>query len=86
MPKIKKKELKEMGIEELNNISKELKKELMKENSQIVIGTTPKSPGYVNDIKKNIARINALIHTKNMKNLVNKKEENKQNKIQQKEE
>lgn len=35
----------------------ELKKELMKVNSQIAIGTVPKSPGKVRVMKKTIAKI-----------------------------
>lgn len=35
----------------------ELKKELLKMNSQIAVGTTPESPGRVKQIKKEIARI-----------------------------
>ena len=35
----------------------ELKKELMKVNSQIAIGTLPKSPGKVKEMKRTIAKI-----------------------------
>ena len=42
---------------ELENKSSELKKELMKINSQIAIGTVPKSPGKVKEMKRTIAQI-----------------------------
>mgnify|MGYP001559494014 FL=1 len=42
---------------ELENKSSELKKELMKINSQIAIGTVPKSPGKVKEMKRAIAQI-----------------------------
>ena len=42
---------------ELRNKSSELKKELMKINSQIAIGTIPKSPGKVKEMKRTIAQI-----------------------------
>ena len=51
------KELRVMNELELDNKVVELKKELMKVNSQIAIGTLPKSPGKVKDLKKTIAKI-----------------------------
>ena len=42
---------------ELENKSSEIKKELMKINSQIAIGTVPKSPGKVKEMKRAIAQI-----------------------------
>lgn len=38
----------------------ELRMELIKENSQVATGTTPKSPGHLRTIKKTIARIKTL--------------------------
>ena len=35
----------------------ELRKELMKFNSQIAVGTVPKNPGKIEDIKRTIAKI-----------------------------
>jgi large subunit ribosomal protein L29 len=61
---INKKELKEMGKEDLTNKLKELKKELIKENAQIAVGTTPKSPGKVKQMKKTIARIIQILNEK----------------------
>jgi large subunit ribosomal protein L29 len=53
-----------MSKEDLNTKLEELKKELIKVNAQIATGTTPKSPGHVKQIKKNIARILTIIHKK----------------------
>ena len=64
MAKIKIKELKKKSINELSSKLFELKKELMKENTQIAIGTVPKSPGSIKIIKKNIAIITNLIKEK----------------------
>ena len=54
---MKAKELKVMNEIDLENKITELKKELMKVNSQIAIGTVPKSPGKVREIKRTIAKI-----------------------------
>ncbi|HLC62011.1 MAG TPA: 50S ribosomal protein L29 [Candidatus Nanoarchaeia archaeon] len=54
---MKAKELKAMSELDLENKSIELKKELMKVNSQIAIGTLPKSPGKVKEMKRAIAQI-----------------------------
>ena len=54
---MKAKELRVMNELELENKITELKKELMKINSQIAIGTVPKSPGKVREMKRTIARI-----------------------------
>lgn len=58
------KEIRSMGKEDLNAKLEELKKELMKINAQIATGTTPKSPGQVKQIKKNIARILTILQEK----------------------
>jgi len=54
---MKVKELKAMNELDLENKSTELKKELMKVNSQIAIGTLPKSPGRVKEMKRTIAKV-----------------------------
>ena len=54
---MKAKELKLMNELDLENKILELKKELMKVNSQIAIGTMPKSPGKIKQMKKTIAKI-----------------------------
>ena len=54
---MKVKELRLMNESDTNSKLIDLKKELMKINSQIAIGTVPKSPGKVREIKRTIARI-----------------------------
>ncbi|MEK6943144.1 MAG: 50S ribosomal protein L29 [Nanoarchaeota archaeon] len=45
----------------------DLKKDLMKVNSQIAIGTIPKNPSRVKEIKKIIAQIHTIRKEKEMK-------------------
>jgi len=54
---MKAKELRSMNEAELESKSAELKKELMKSNSQVAIGTVPKNPGKIKEMKKTIAKI-----------------------------
>lgn len=54
---MKVKELKLISESDLNSKILELKKELMKINSQIAIGTVPKSSGKIKEIKRTIAKI-----------------------------
>ena len=61
---MKAKELKAMNEIDLENKAIELKKELMKINSQIAIGTVPKSPGKVKEMKRTIAKIITVQHQK----------------------
>ncbi len=68
---MKVKEIRVMNELELENRSAELKKELMKINSQIAIGTLPKNPGKIKDMKRTIARILTI---------KNEKSKSKQNK------
>ncbi len=63
------KDLRSMSAADLNEKLKELKIELMKNNAQVATGTTPKSPGQIKQIKKNIARINTIINEKETKTL-----------------
>lgn len=72
---MKSKELKAMNEQDLGNKVVELKKELMKLNSQIAIGTVPKNPGKVSEIKKTIAKILTIKNEK----ISNEKEEVKRN-------
>ena len=51
------KEIRSLDEASLNEKLTELKKELIKINAQIAIGTTPKNPGQVKKIKKTIARV-----------------------------
>ena len=55
--KMRAKELRVINEFDLENKIIELKKELMKINSQVAIGTVPKSPGKVKEMKRTIAKI-----------------------------
>ena len=57
-------DLQQLTSEELNAKLLEFQKELIKLNAQIATGTTPKSPGHVKKIKKNIARVYTLMNKK----------------------
>jgi len=72
---MKSNELKDMTTSERNVKFTELKKELMKLNAQIAVGTVPKSPGMVKQIKKNIARIMTFNNQPNNKNIKSTKKE-----------
>ena len=61
---MKTKEIRSMSKDDLKVKLEELKKELIKINAQISTGTTPKSPGQVKQVKKNIARILTIINEK----------------------
>ena len=77
--------LRKMKLKEIRNLEKnainqkiaEMKKELVKLNAQIAVGTALKNPGQVRRIKKTIARMLTLQHASN-KNIVRKKENKKQ--------
>jgi len=49
--------IKSMDGKSLDDKMAELKKELVKINAQVAIGTIPKSPGHVRQVKKAIAKI-----------------------------
>ena len=59
------KEMKVMNELDLQNKVLELKKELMKINSQIAVGTVPKNPGKAKELKRTIARILTIETQKN---------------------
>ncbi len=61
---MKKKALKSKSKEELESQLEEMKKELIKLNTQVATGTTLKNPGQIRKIKKNIARILTILKTK----------------------
>ncbi len=56
------KALRELGDADLKVRLAELKKELMKLNAQVAIGTIPKSPGIIRKSKRAIARILTLMN------------------------
>ncbi len=64
---INKQELKNLEADDIKAKVEELKKELIKHNSQIATGTTPKSPGRVREIKKTIARLLTIRKNKEIK-------------------
>ena len=55
------KEYKTLGAPELKEKLDELKKELMKQNTQRVTGTQLKNPMMIKNLKKDVARINFLL-------------------------
>jgi len=57
---IRKNELTQMNEKALDDKLIELKKELIKINAQVAIGTVPENPGKIKEIKRTIARINTL--------------------------
>ena len=61
---MKSKDLNSKSKQELESQLLELRKELIKLNTQVATGTTLKSPGQVKRIKKNIARLLTELRTK----------------------
>jgi len=57
---IRKNELIQMDGKTLHGKFKELKKELIKINAQIAMGTIPENPGKIKEIRKTIARIKTI--------------------------
>ena len=57
------KELKALPAAELRDKVIELRKELMKDNAQVAIGTVPKNPRKLRLAKKTIARIMMILAT-----------------------
>ncbi|MBI2658577.1 50S ribosomal protein L29 [Candidatus Woesearchaeota archaeon] len=64
---MKAKELRLMNESDTGIKLADMKKELMKINSQIAIGTVPKSPGKVREIKRTIAKILSINNEKEIK-------------------
>ena len=67
---IKKNELIQMDEKSMSEKMNELKKELVKINAQISMGTMPENPGKIKEIRKTIARINTIKKIKEGKNYV----------------
>jgi large subunit ribosomal protein L29 len=61
------KEMKNLPKAELEEKMMELKKQLMKDNTQISSGTIPKNPGLIKTNKKTIARILTILKQKEIK-------------------
>jgi large subunit ribosomal protein L29 len=64
---MKPKEIRGMDKNTLNEKMLELKKDLIKMNAQVAIGTALKNPGQVRKIKKTIARILTISSGKKIK-------------------
>ena len=78
---ITKNDFKQMNEVQLNEKLLDLRKELMKINTQISTGTTPENTGRVGEVKKTISRIITVI---NLKKREPKKEKKKEEKIKEK--
>ena len=61
---VRNKEIKQMSEKDIQNKIEDLKKQLMKINAQIAIGTTPESPGKVKAIKRTIAKLLTSLRNK----------------------
>ena len=61
---IRKNELKQMNEVMLNSKLTELKRELIRYNSQLSTGTPPENPGKIRAIKRTIARLNTSLKLK----------------------
>lgn len=64
---MKNKDIKSMTPEDIKKKMVEVKKELMKLNSQIASGTTPTSPGQVKQLKKTVAKLITQLNQKERK-------------------
>ena len=69
----KNKELNQMDKVQIEARLKELKKELMKINTQKSTGSTPENPGKIKQIKRTIARILTILNNKNWKEVTSNK-------------
>jgi|TARA_B100001971_G_C17750933_1_gene315416 large subunit ribosomal protein L29 len=75
------KEIRSMDKTTLNEKALELKKELVKVNAQVAIGTALKNPGQVREIKKTLARIITIGNEKKLEK--QQKKESGENKKQE---
>ena len=61
------KELNSLGEDALKARIVELKKELMKFSAQVAIGTVPKNPSGIRNIKRSVARILTILNERRIK-------------------
>lgn len=61
------KEIRLLGEDALKSRLSELRKELMKLNAQVAIGTVPKNPGLIRKSKRTIARILTILNERRLK-------------------
>ncbi len=78
MALIKINELKQMDEKTLENKIEELRKELIKVNAKVAIGTSVENPGKIREIKKTIARILTISKEKTKEKDVKKEAEKSQ--------
>jgi len=62
--RIKAKEIRQMSENQIKEKMNEIKKDLMKANSQVAVGTAPENPGQIKQMKKTIARMLTIISEK----------------------
>lgn len=61
---IKKTEFRQMTEKALKEKLNEIRKELIKVNSQIAVGTIPEKPGRIREMKRTVAKIHTQINIK----------------------
>ena len=80
------KEIRGTDKNSLNEKILELKKELVKVNAQVALGTAIKNPGQVRKIKKTVARILTVENEKRVKDGEKNLKKNKQSEVDKKHE
>jgi len=58
------KELRNLSVDELHTRLGEFKKELLKLNAQVASGANIPNPGLLQNLKRNVARVNTLLREK----------------------
>ena len=61
---MKVKEMRELNIKELAKKEKELRRELIRSQTQKTMGMVPENPGKIKELKKTIARIKTITRQK----------------------
>ena len=61
------KKLREMSKAEVQDQLKSLKEALLKERASVAMGGAPINPGKIKSIRRQIARINTVLHTEEIK-------------------
>ncbi len=86
MSLIRKSEIKQMNEVQIKNKLEELRKEMMKINTQLSTHTTPENPGRIRLVKKTIAKLLTKIHNqkKTEEKSIEKKEVKKETKAEPK--
>ena len=70
---LKKSELTNISKDQQGEKMKELRKELMKYNSQRAVGTAIENPGKIRELRRSIAKLYTLINQKKLKKEVKNK-------------